>query len=58
MTISVHGHKNLGMAVASFLAAVEGGARQLEVHHQRDRVSRQRYPGGASDGTSCAQGLL
>lgn len=28
--ISVHGHNDLGMAVANFLAAVEGGARQLE----------------------------
>lgn len=30
VTISVHGHNDLGMAVANFLAAVEGGARQLE----------------------------
>lgn len=30
ITISVHGHNDLGMAVANFLAAVEGGARQLE----------------------------
>lgn len=30
VTISVHGHDDLGMAVANFLAAVEGGARQLE----------------------------
>ena len=30
MVISVHGHDDLGMAVANFLAAVEGGARQLE----------------------------
>lgn len=28
--ISVHGHNDLGLAVANFLAAVEGGARQLE----------------------------
>jgi len=31
VTISVHGHDDLGMAVANFLAAVEGGARQVEV---------------------------
>lgn len=30
VTISVHGHNDLGMAVANFLAAVEGGARQME----------------------------
>lgn len=30
-TISVHGHDDLGMAVANFLGAVEGGARQVEV---------------------------
>eukprot|EP00595_Chromulina_sp_UTEXLB2642_P002492 CAMPEP_0196765308 /NCGR_PEP_ID=MMETSP1095-20130614/7973_1 /TAXON_ID=96789 ORGANISM="Chromulina nebulosa, Strain UTEXLB2642" /NCGR_SAMPLE_ID=MMETSP1095 /ASSEMBLY_ACC=CAM_ASM_000446 /LENGTH=408 /DNA_ID=CAMNT_0042123143 /DNA_START=495 /DNA_END=1718 /DNA_ORIENTATION=- len=30
VVISVHGHNDLGMAVANFLAAVEGGARQLE----------------------------
>ena len=30
VTISVHGHDDLGMAVANFLAAVEGGARQME----------------------------
>lgn len=29
-TISVHGHNDLGMAVANFLSAVEGGARQCE----------------------------
>ncbi|MBC6473988.1 MAG: 2-isopropylmalate synthase [Hormoscilla sp. GM102CHS1] len=28
--ISVHGHNDLGLAVANFLAAVENGARQLE----------------------------
>eukprot|EP00293_Proteomonas_sulcata_P001510 CAMPEP_0184329276 /NCGR_PEP_ID=MMETSP1049-20130417/144064_1 /TAXON_ID=77928 /ORGANISM="Proteomonas sulcata, Strain CCMP704" /LENGTH=646 /DNA_ID=CAMNT_0026651633 /DNA_START=94 /DNA_END=2034 /DNA_ORIENTATION=+ len=31
VTISVHGHDDLGMAVANFLGAVEGGARQVEV---------------------------
>jgi 2-isopropylmalate synthase len=30
ITISVHGHNDLGLAVANFLSAVEGGARQLE----------------------------
>mmetsp|Transcript_7793 Transcript_7793/g.10382 ORF Transcript_7793/g.10382 Transcript_7793/m.10382 type:complete len:617 (+) Transcript_7793:116-1966(+) len=30
VTISVHGHDDLGMAVANFLAAIEGGARQVE----------------------------
>lgn len=30
VTISVHGHNDLGMAVANFLAAIEGGARQME----------------------------
>lgn len=30
VTISVHGHNDLGLAVANFLAAVEGGARQME----------------------------
>lgn len=30
VTISCHGHDDLGMAVANFLSAVEGGARQLE----------------------------
>jgi len=30
VTISVHGHNDLGMAVANFLAAIEGGARQVE----------------------------
>jgi 2-isopropylmalate synthase len=30
VVISVHGHDDLGMAVANFLSAVEGGARQLE----------------------------
>jgi len=30
VTISVHGHDDLGMAVANFMAAVEGGARQVE----------------------------
>ncbi len=29
MTISVHGHNDLGMAVANFLGAIEGGARQV-----------------------------
>lgn len=29
MTISVHGHDDLGMAVANFMAAIEGGARQV-----------------------------
>uniref|UniRef100_A0A7S0EBN5 2-isopropylmalate synthase n=1 Tax=Hanusia phi TaxID=3032 RepID=A0A7S0EBN5_9CRYP len=31
VTISVHGHDDLGMAVANFLGAIEGGARQVEV---------------------------
>lgn len=31
VVVSVHGHDDLGMAVANFLAAVEGGARQMEV---------------------------
>jgi len=31
VTISVHGHDDLGMAVSNFLSAVEGGARQVEV---------------------------
>lgn len=31
VTISVHGHDDLGVAVANFLAAVENGARQVEV---------------------------
>ncbi|KAJ1488139.1 2-isopropylmalate synthase [Baffinella frigidus] len=31
VTLSVHGHNDLGMAVANFLGAVEGGARQIEV---------------------------
>lgn len=31
VTISVHGHDDLGMAVANFLSAVENGARQMEV---------------------------
>jgi len=30
VTISVHGHDDLGMAVANFLSAIEAGARQLE----------------------------
>jgi hypothetical protein len=30
VTISVHGHDDLGMAVANFMAAIEGGARQIE----------------------------
>lgn len=30
MTISVHGHDDLGMAVANFMSAIEGGARQVE----------------------------
>lgn len=30
VTISVHGHNDLGMAVANFLSAIEGGARQME----------------------------
>ena len=30
IVISVHGHNDLGMAVANFLSAIEGGARQLE----------------------------
>lgn len=30
VTISCHGHDDLGMAVANFLSAVEAGARQLE----------------------------
>lgn len=29
MTISVHGHDDLGMAVANFMSAIEGGARQV-----------------------------
>jgi len=31
VTLSVHGHNDLGMAVANFLGAIEGGARQVEV---------------------------
>lgn len=31
VTISVHGHDDLGMAVANFLSAIEGGARQVGV---------------------------
>ncbi len=30
VTISVHGHDDLGLACANFLAAIEGGARQAE----------------------------
>ncbi|KAK1864940.1 hypothetical protein I4F81_007476 [Pyropia yezoensis] len=30
VTLSVHGHDDLGMAVANFLSAVESGARQME----------------------------
>eukprot|EP00607_Mallomonas_marina_P005456 CAMPEP_0182425092 /NCGR_PEP_ID=MMETSP1167-20130531/11419_1 /TAXON_ID=2988 /ORGANISM="Mallomonas Sp, Strain CCMP3275" /LENGTH=518 /DNA_ID=CAMNT_0024605445 /DNA_START=312 /DNA_END=1868 /DNA_ORIENTATION=- len=30
VTISVHGHDDLGLAVANFMAAIEGGARQVE----------------------------
>jgi 2-isopropylmalate synthase len=29
-TISVHGHDDLGMSVANFMAAIQGGARQVE----------------------------
>lgn len=29
VTISVHGHDDLGMAVANFMSAIEGGARQV-----------------------------
>lgn len=29
-TISVHGHDDLGMAVANFMAAIQAGARQVE----------------------------
>lgn len=31
VTISVHGHDDLGMAVANFMSAIEGGARQVSV---------------------------
>ena len=31
VTISVHGHDDLGMAVANFMSAIEGGARQVDV---------------------------
>ena len=31
MTISAHGHDDLGMAVANYMSAIEGGARQVPV---------------------------
>lgn len=31
VTISVHGHDDLGMAVANFMSAIENGAKQVEV---------------------------
>lgn len=31
VVVSIHGHDDLGMAAANFLAAAEGGARQIEV---------------------------
>jgi 2-isopropylmalate synthase len=34
--ISVHGHNDLGLAVANFLEAVKNGARQLECTDQRN----------------------
>lgn len=30
-TISVHGHDDLGMAVANFMAGIENGARQVRI---------------------------
>jgi 2-isopropylmalate synthase len=30
VTVSAHGHNDLGMAVANFMAAIEGGVRQVE----------------------------
>lgn len=47
VTISVHGHDDLGMAVANFLAAIEGGARQ---------VSNEGVRVNLSEGTSGQQG--
>ena len=49
--ISVHGHNDLGLAVANFLEAVKNGARQLElslIHtpSPRDRT-RSRMPSSA-----------
>ena len=34
VTLSVHGHNDLGMAVANFLGAIEGGARQVPTNLQ------------------------
>lgn len=31
VTISAHGHDDLGMAVANYMSAVEGGARQVSI---------------------------
>ena len=50
-TVSVHCHNDLGLATANTLAAVQAGARQVEVTDQRPRrARRQRVPGGGRDG--------
>ena len=50
-TVSVHCHNDLGLATANTLAAVQAGARQVEVHDQRPRrASRQRVAGGGRHG--------
>ena len=50
-TVSVHCHNDLGLATANTLAAVQAGARQVEVTDQRPRrARRQRVAGGGRDG--------
>ena len=46
VTLSVHCHNDLGLAVSNSLAAIEVGARQVEGLHQRHwRACRQRIAG-------------
>ena len=48
---ATHCHNDLGMATANSLAAVEGGARQIEMHDQRlGRTRRQYRLGRGRDG--------
>ena len=59
VTLSVHCHNDLGLAVANSLAGVMAGRAAGRVHHQRHRrAGRQRLDGGVRDAAAHAPAAL
>ena len=57
--ISVHGHNDLGLAVANFLEAVKNGGSTVGMHHEwHRRTGRECRFRRVGDGDACAPPLL